>query len=195
MEEKQKFNWKRSLITIVIVLVTAGVVGGVTWYLMDRNANDIKAANDKSMEALQKTITDLKSQITDLESKTTTTTNTTTTPSVAPRTVVNNFLTAYLVTNANNQPTARTFIAQNSLVTNSFKSYVNNSDFQADPIILAQNTPDPHNNPFTVDNATISGNNATVPVSLNFSGGPHHLIYSLTLVNNEWKINSVAMAN
>jgi hypothetical protein len=73
--EKPKFNWQRLLITIGIVLVTAGVVGGTTWYLLDKSAKDIKTANDKSISELQKQIDELKA------SKNSSTTSTETTPS------------------------------------------------------------------------------------------------------------------
>ena len=63
---KPRFNWRRSLITVVLVLISAGVVGGVTWYLMDKNAKDLKVASDKSVTELEATITDLKKE---LESK------------------------------------------------------------------------------------------------------------------------------
>ena len=66
MEEEQKEKVKvkvkvtRLLITIAIVLVTALVVGGVTWYYMDKSAKDLKEANDKEVQALEKQITILK---------------------------------------------------------------------------------------------------------------------------------------
>ncbi len=59
-EEKEKFNWTRLTIVIIIVLVTAMVVGGTTWYLMDKNAKDIKLENDKSIKELEKTMKSLK---------------------------------------------------------------------------------------------------------------------------------------
>ena len=46
---KKKVNVTRLLITIAIVLVTALVVGGVTWYYMDNSAKDLKEANDNEL--------------------------------------------------------------------------------------------------------------------------------------------------
>jgi len=55
---KQKFDWKRSIITIGIVLVTALAVGGTVWYVMDKGAQEIKAANDSLLEQLPTKKTD-----------------------------------------------------------------------------------------------------------------------------------------
>lgn len=71
--EKPKFDWQRSLITAGIVLLSALVVGGVTWYVMDKSARDVKTANDQSVAALQKQINELKT----VESTSTKTTNNT----------------------------------------------------------------------------------------------------------------------
>jgi hypothetical protein len=60
------FNWKRALVTAAFVFAAAGVVGGVTWYLMDQNEEDIKASNDKSTQEMQKTITNLKNEVASL---------------------------------------------------------------------------------------------------------------------------------
>lgn len=57
--EKPKFEWQRMLITTGIVLLAALVVGGATWYVMDKSAKEIKTANDQSVAALQKQIDDL----------------------------------------------------------------------------------------------------------------------------------------
>jgi hypothetical protein len=59
-EEKPGINWKRIIITTAFVLLSAAIVGGTTWYIMDKNANDIKASNDKSVSELQKQIDELK---------------------------------------------------------------------------------------------------------------------------------------
>ncbi len=42
-----------------IVIVTAVVIGGATWYFMDKQAKDEKTANDKQILLLQKQIDDL----------------------------------------------------------------------------------------------------------------------------------------
>jgi hypothetical protein len=75
-EQKNKFNWKRALVTTAFVILTAAVVGGVTWYLMDQNEKDVKASNDKSTQEMQKTITNLKNEITSLNKDKETTTAT-----------------------------------------------------------------------------------------------------------------------
>ena len=58
--EKPKFNWQRMLITSGFVLLAALVVGGTTWYVMDKSAKEIKTANDSSVASLQKQINELK---------------------------------------------------------------------------------------------------------------------------------------
>jgi len=76
MDEKPKFefNWKRSLITIGIVFVTAGVVGGTVWYIMDQNQKSIEESNAQQTAAMQKQINDVKNTVSEeVETKTTTT--------------------------------------------------------------------------------------------------------------------------
>lgn len=54
--EKPKFDWKRLLITTGIVLVATLVVGGTTWYVMDKSAKEVQKANEESIAALEKQI-------------------------------------------------------------------------------------------------------------------------------------------
>jgi len=59
-EEKQnKLNWQRLLITTGFVLLAALVVGGTTWYVMDKSAKEVQTANDKSVAELQKQVAEL----------------------------------------------------------------------------------------------------------------------------------------
>jgi hypothetical protein len=51
--EQEKLNWKRLLITIVIVLVTAGAVGGAVWYAMDMRAQADKDAFEQRIKTLE----------------------------------------------------------------------------------------------------------------------------------------------
>ncbi|NTU69920.1 hypothetical protein HGB13_03825 [bacterium] len=48
--EKEKLNWRRLLITIGLVLVTAGITGGGVWYFMDQ-ANQTQKKTIDSMQA------------------------------------------------------------------------------------------------------------------------------------------------
>jgi type II secretory pathway pseudopilin PulG len=73
LNEKPKFNWKRLLITIGIVIITAGAIGGSIYYVMNQQATKDKKTADKQAQDLQKQIDDLKKA---QESKT----NTTATP-------------------------------------------------------------------------------------------------------------------
>ena len=61
-ETKKKFNWKRLLITLGIVIVTTVVIGVVTWFLMDQQAKNEKMFNDKQLQELQKQINELKKE-------------------------------------------------------------------------------------------------------------------------------------
>lgn len=51
--EGPKFNWKRLLITAAYVVITAGVIGGVTWYVMDKNAKADKEQYEKQIRELE----------------------------------------------------------------------------------------------------------------------------------------------
>ncbi|MEI6266665.1 MAG: hypothetical protein WCP14_02135 [bacterium] len=63
-EPKEKINPGRLLITIGIVIITAAVVGGTVWYVMNQKAKTDKANADKQVSDLQKQVTDLqKTQI------------------------------------------------------------------------------------------------------------------------------------
>lgn len=74
--EKPKMNWQRLLITSGFVLASALIVGGTTWYVMDRSARDIKTAGDNTISELQKQIKEKKplaevaSPISDVRAKT-----------------------------------------------------------------------------------------------------------------------------
>jgi hypothetical protein len=80
LNEKTKFNWQRSLITVGIVIVTAGIIGGTTWYVMNQQATKDKETANKTAQDLQKQIDDLKKTQTTTSTTTTTTTPATTTP-------------------------------------------------------------------------------------------------------------------
>ena len=51
--EKPKFSWKRLLITIGIVSVTAAVIDGTVWYLMDKQAKEDNDAAENTVQELQ----------------------------------------------------------------------------------------------------------------------------------------------
>lgn len=74
VKEKPRFSWKRLLIATVIVLLTAGSVGGGVWYFMAQSAKKTKEANEAEISSLQK-------QIDELGKKTATSGSTTTTKS------------------------------------------------------------------------------------------------------------------
>jgi hypothetical protein len=58
--EKPKFNWTRLIITIVLVVLTAGALGGGVWYYMNQQSLKAEDAKNKEVEQLQKQIDELK---------------------------------------------------------------------------------------------------------------------------------------
>jgi len=70
---KEPFSWKRLLTTVAIVIVTAGVVFGVTWYILDKMTREDQEASDKLRVTLQNQIDELRGKL-----KTGTTATTTT---------------------------------------------------------------------------------------------------------------------
>lgn len=78
LEEKPKLNWQRLLITLGFVLLAALVVGGATWYVMDKSAKEIKTANDQSVSSLEKQVSELKVRATTSNNESTTDTTATT---------------------------------------------------------------------------------------------------------------------
>jgi type II secretory pathway pseudopilin PulG len=77
LNEKPKFNWQRLLITVGIVIVTAGAIGGSVYYVMNQQAQKDKESAEKTAQDLQKQVADL--QKTQTKTVTTTTPATTTT--------------------------------------------------------------------------------------------------------------------
>ena len=78
LNEKPKFNWKRLLITVGIVIITAGAIGGSVYYVMNQQATKDKESAEKTAQDLQKQIDDLKKTTTSTSTTTTTPTTTTT---------------------------------------------------------------------------------------------------------------------
>jgi hypothetical protein len=71
IETKEILNWQRLAVTVGIVLVTAAVVGGTVWYLMDQNAQSIADSNKKSTSVLEKQVSELKGSSTTTAAPTT----------------------------------------------------------------------------------------------------------------------------
>lgn len=60
--EKLKVDWKRVLITSAIVLLSALVVGGTTWYVMDKSAKEVAVATEAQAEELQTLVNKLEEE-------------------------------------------------------------------------------------------------------------------------------------
>lgn len=188
--DKVRFNWKRSLITAVFVILSAAIVGGVTWYFMNQSVANANTSCDNSVKAMQTTIDNLKSKIASLETaakKTTTTTTTTTTQGTttdvtAVTSVVTNF-TNYLIGAQTNWEANMKALATTSLQTMLASTY-NNSFAQ---YLGIQNTP----TSATLGSPVVTSNTATVSVKLNYSGTSPSYTFNLTKANNSWLIDSI----
>jgi len=60
LNDKPKFNWKRLLITVGIVIVTAGAIGGSVYYVMNQQAQKDKESAEKTAQDLQGQMEELK---------------------------------------------------------------------------------------------------------------------------------------
>lgn len=58
--EVKKFDWQRLLITVGIVIITAGAIGGSVYYVMNLQATKDKETANKTAQDLQKQIDELK---------------------------------------------------------------------------------------------------------------------------------------
>jgi archaellum component FlaF (FlaF/FlaG flagellin family) len=70
--EVKKFDWKRLLITLGIILATALIIGGLIYYAMDQQAKKDKETANNQAQDLQKQIDELKSATTSTAANNTT---------------------------------------------------------------------------------------------------------------------------
>jgi hypothetical protein len=161
------------VIIIVLSLVLLGVLGFVCYQNFIQNKDTVsKTDTDKN-----KTV-DKKSQEA-------------TTPTIEPATVVNDFLSTFLLYMSST--TARSdasFAEQNAALTREFRDRITNPNqgLSSSPITLAQDLP----NSFTIGDVTEVDNAQNVPVTLEFTNGDLKIVYSLIIVDDEWKIDSVS---
>lgn len=62
-EEISQFSWRRLLTTTVIVIVTAGVVFGITWFILDKMVREDQEVSDKLRVKLQEEIDELRKEL------------------------------------------------------------------------------------------------------------------------------------
>lgn len=149
------------IVVLVLVLALVGSLGFVFYQNFIENKNDTSKIVKKDTEEIV-------------------------TPAVEPAAVVRDLLTAYL----SYMSSAHTTSFSSNLLTDKFQTVVDNPSgkiIMVDPILLVQNMP----GGFTVGSATVSGESASVPVTLNFAE-PYDITYGLIIVNNEWKVDGVA---
>ncbi len=113
-------------------------------------------------------------------------------PELTPQEVVSKFYRWYIGYPGN--PLVDREYRQSPYLAESFIQDVDEiaeSGFMADPILLAQDIPER----FTVDEADVSGDSATVVVSLYWGGNPTPTDrrIDLCLIDGEWKITDVSM--
>lgn len=135
----------------------------------------------------------------DKDNKTTTTSQTTTTqitPEENSEEVVDEFVLSFLsymmMTDENKSETV--FALQSDALTDAFKERISNPEgpVMESPLLLVQDIPAA----FNIKNVAEVGNiSSSVTVTLFFNSGSEiDIIYSLIVVGNEWKIDSVARA-
>lgn len=62
-KETEHFSWHRLLVTVLIVVVTAGVVFGITWFILDKMTREDQEASDKLRVVLQQQIDSLRAKV------------------------------------------------------------------------------------------------------------------------------------
>lgn len=180
--EKPKFDWQRTLITTAIVLFAALVVGGTTWYVMDKSAKTIKTANDESVAALQKQIDELKASKTTSIKTTSTQIAPTTTPD--PSIALTRFADYALSTTTHDTDTYFSYFTTE--YANIIKQIYASGTVMADPVFGIQNLPPSH----TEVILTNSNGIATGRINMGFST-PDNRIVTLKLVNGKWLVDNV----
>jgi len=113
-------------------------------------------------------------------------------PEMSPQEVVTKFYRWYIGYPGN--PLVDREYRESPYLADSFMQEVDETlegGFRADPILLAQDIPER----FSVDEADITGNQATVIVSLYWGGNPTPTTrrVDLTLIDREWRITDVSM--
>jgi len=170
---------------IVVVLVVAGVGGGV-WYWQGKKVKD-----------LQKQVEELKNQST--AGTTSTSQDNTKRSQIIPSDVVTNFLKAYLDSNGggDSEKLANTSSFDN-YVTSNFKNLIKKrinemvEEGGPDPIIFAQDFPGPEGRKAVYEYIDSNYQTAIVIIKFEFkeTGFFWDVVYILKNVNGLWKIDS-----
>lgn len=177
---KQKNNQSESghiLIIIALVVVLLGALGFIFWQ------NFMQPKTDDDTDNTTTTITTTSS----------TTINTQVAPDVEPAAVANSFLSGFFSYMSVSGNSVGDFVSQSSissLLTDSYKDSIINpsGNVYGSPITLTQDFPAG----FTVDSTITVNNESTVSATMLYGINTEnsiHVLYSLVLVENEWKID------
>lgn len=75
LTKKSKYNWKELLLIVGVMIVTALIVGSVTNYLVNKQANNEKVASNKKISNLSSQLNDLEKEKEDKDANASTLTN------------------------------------------------------------------------------------------------------------------------
>lgn len=168
------------VIIIILSLALLGTLGFVYYQNFIQNKDTVsKTDNNK--------ITNKTSE------KATEPTTDKTVPTVAPATVVNKFVSEFLLYKSSAAGnTDASFAAENTSLTDEFRDRITspNQGLSSSPIILAQDLP----NSFTIGDVIEVDDVKNVPVTLEFANSDLKIVYTLIIVDGKWKIDSVSRA-
>ena len=106
-----------------------------------------------------------------------------------PKTVVSEFVESYLDYVSHQDGTASAFIHQSPVVTDSFIDYIDEQSTMpavSDIILFIQTDPVSYD----VGDAETDGTISDVLVTFNYGSGESNTLFTLNLIENEWKIDS-----
>lgn len=165
------------IIIIVLVVALLSAVGYIFWQNFSKTDTDDANTDTSTTNTTIATIT---------------TVTTVAAPAVAPGTVVNDFLTSFFSWMAVQGNSVATLVSSSTALTDSYKDSIINPTglVLGSPITLTQDFP----SGFTIDSVVETGSSAKVSASMLFGSNKYQNVYTLVLVGNEWKIDSVVRA-
>lgn len=175
--DSKEFNWKRLVITTLLVVFAAGTVGGTTWYVMNYQSNNEKAEFEKQIGSLEAQVKEFSKKVDTKEEVKKE--NVLERPSVSPTTVVTEMVAKYLKNTGGNY---------SSYYTSNFQ---NKKPEGISPIVYAQDTPTKY--PVTYEYITADNKEAHVIVYYNYgeeSPSTWNVLFILKNEGGKWLIDS-----